>query len=78
MTAALHREADWYIAQGLEVDVASQGRAWAWAVWRHLMPGSPLRGFSGSDLIRLLAHNLERAARPQYATLRPRHPGLSR
>jgi predicted RNase H-like HicB family nuclease len=25
MTAALHREEDWYIAQCLEVDVASQG-----------------------------------------------------
>ncbi|HEY1640964.1 MAG TPA: type II toxin-antitoxin system HicB family antitoxin [Streptosporangiaceae bacterium] len=26
MTAALHREEDWYIAQCLEVDVASQGQ----------------------------------------------------
>jgi len=26
LTAALHREEDWYIAQCLEVDVASQGR----------------------------------------------------
>ncbi len=34
-------------------------RAWAYAVWRHLMPGSPLRAFSGSDPIRLLAHNLD-------------------
>ncbi len=25
MTAALHREEDWYIAQCVEVDVASQG-----------------------------------------------------
>jgi predicted RNase H-like HicB family nuclease len=25
LTAALHREDDWYIAQCLEVDVASQG-----------------------------------------------------
>lgn len=25
MTAALHREEDWYLAQCLEVDVASQG-----------------------------------------------------
>ncbi|HEX4063662.1 MAG TPA: type II toxin-antitoxin system HicB family antitoxin [Streptosporangiaceae bacterium] len=25
LTAALHREEDWYIAQCLEVDVASQG-----------------------------------------------------
>ncbi|WP_433417560.1 sigma-70 family RNA polymerase sigma factor [Microtetraspora malaysiensis] len=34
-------------------------RAWAWAVWRHLMPGSPQRAFSKSDPIRLLAHNLD-------------------
>ena len=34
-------------------------RAWAHAVWRHLIPGSPLRAFSGSDPIRLLAHNLD-------------------
>ena len=34
-------------------------RAWASAVWRHLMPGSPLRAFSASDPIRLLAHNLD-------------------
>jgi predicted RNase H-like HicB family nuclease len=26
LTAALHREEDWYIAQCLEVDVASQGQ----------------------------------------------------
>jgi predicted RNase H-like HicB family nuclease len=26
LTAALHREDDWYVAQCLEVDVASQGR----------------------------------------------------
>ena len=25
-TAAVHREEDWYVAQCLEVDVASQGR----------------------------------------------------
>lgn len=34
-------------------------RAWASAVWRHLMPGSRMSGFSGSDPIRLLAHNLD-------------------
>lgn len=34
-------------------------RAWASAVWRHLMPGSPLRAFSATDPIRLLAHNLD-------------------
>ena len=27
LTAALHREEDWYIAQCLEVDVASQGHS---------------------------------------------------
>lgn len=34
-------------------------RAWAAAVWRHLLPGSAMRGFSGNDPIRLLAHNLD-------------------
>jgi hypothetical protein len=34
-------------------------RAWAQAVWRHLVSGSPLRAFSRSDPIRLLAHNLD-------------------
>lgn len=34
-------------------------RAWAAAVWRHLLPGSPLRGFSDDDPVRLLAHNLD-------------------
>lgn len=34
-------------------------RAWAAAVWRHLLPGSPMRGFSGDDPVRLLAHNLD-------------------
>lgn len=34
-------------------------RAWAAAVWRHLLPGSPLRGFSNDDPVRLLAHNLD-------------------
>ena len=38
---------------------ARLSRAWASAVWRHLMPGSPLRAFSSSDPIRLLAHNLD-------------------
>lgn len=27
MTAALHQEEDWFVAQCLEVDVASQGRS---------------------------------------------------
>lgn len=34
-------------------------RAWASLVWRHLMSGSPQGAFSGSDPIRLLAHNLD-------------------
>jgi hypothetical protein len=29
------------------------------AVWRHLIPCSPLRGFSASDPIKMLAHNLD-------------------
>ena len=38
---------------------ARLGRAWASAVWRHLSPGSPMSAFSGSEPIRLLAHNLD-------------------
>lgn len=34
-------------------------RGWAATVWRHLMPGSPLVGFSNDDPIGLLAHNLD-------------------
>ncbi|BCJ67977.1 sigma-70 family RNA polymerase sigma factor [Polymorphospora rubra] len=36
-------------------------RAWAGAVWRHLMPQykSPISGFTKDDPIRLLAHNLD-------------------
>lgn len=34
-------------------------KAWASAVWRHLLPGSPMRGFSANDPIRLLSHNLD-------------------
>jgi hypothetical protein len=34
-------------------------RAWAATVWRHLMPGSPMSGFTTSEPIRLLAHNLD-------------------
>jgi hypothetical protein len=33
--------------------------AWADAVWRHLLPGSPMSGFTRDDPIRLLAHNLD-------------------
>lgn len=34
-------------------------RAWAATVWRHLVPGSPLIGFTKDDPIRLLAHDLD-------------------
>lgn len=34
-------------------------RAWASTVWRHLMPGSPLIGFTHNDPIRILAHDLD-------------------
>jgi hypothetical protein len=47
---------DRYIPADFETRLA---RAWASAVWRHLVPGSPLRAFSGTDPIRLLAHNLD-------------------
>ena len=47
---------DRYLAADFETRLS---RAWASAVWRHLIPGSPLRGFSASDPIRLLAHNLD-------------------
>ncbi|WP_233438411.1 sigma-70 family RNA polymerase sigma factor [Actinokineospora spheciospongiae] len=38
---------------------ARLSRAWAATVWRHLMPGSPISGFTPVDPIRLLAHNLD-------------------
>ena len=47
---------DWYLAADFETRLS---QAWASAVWRHLIPGSPLRGFSATDPIRLLAHNLD-------------------
>jgi hypothetical protein len=47
---------DRYIPADFEIRLE---RAWAHAVWRHLVPGSPLGAFSGSDPIRLLAHNLD-------------------
>jgi len=34
-------------------------KAWASAVWRHLLPGSAMSGFTGNDPIRMLAHNLD-------------------
>ncbi|RXZ51931.1 sigma-70 family RNA polymerase sigma factor [Agromyces binzhouensis] len=34
-------------------------RAWASVVWPHLVSGSPMRGFSKDDPIRLLSHNLD-------------------
>lgn len=38
---------------------ARLARAWAWAVWPHLMSGSKIKAFSADDPIRLLAHNLD-------------------
>ncbi|MFF2556791.1 sigma-70 family RNA polymerase sigma factor [Nocardia sp. NPDC058058] len=34
-------------------------RAWSSTVWRHLMPSSPISGFTTSDPIKLLSHNLD-------------------
>ncbi|MEU7949820.1 sigma-70 family RNA polymerase sigma factor [Micromonospora chalcea] len=34
-------------------------RAWASTIWRHLVPQSPMTGFSKDDSIRVLAHNLD-------------------
>ena len=47
---------DQYLPEDFETRLS---RAWASAVWRHLFPTSPLSGFSASDPIRLLAHNLD-------------------
>jgi hypothetical protein len=53
-------EAGQQVDRDLTADFQARlSRAWASAVWRHLIPGSPLRGFSASDPIRLLAHNLD-------------------
>jgi hypothetical protein len=44
----------------LPVDFEARlSRAWADVIWRHLVPGSPLSSFSGTEPIRLLAHNLD-------------------
>jgi hypothetical protein len=44
----------------LPADLADRlGRAWAWAVWPHLVSGSRLSTFSSDDPVRLLAHNLD-------------------
>jgi len=53
--------ADWVDPDGyMPADFAPRlSRAWGSVVWRHLMPGSALRGFSDSDPIRVLAHNLD-------------------
>lgn len=34
-------------------------KAWGSTIWRHLMPGSRMLGFTKDDPIRLLAHNLD-------------------
>ncbi len=38
---------------------ASAGQSLGLTIWRHLSPASPIRGFSGTDPIRILAHNLD-------------------
>lgn len=47
---------DRYLPADFETRLA---RAWAAVVWRHLMPGSAMSGFTDDDPIRLLAHNLD-------------------
>jgi hypothetical protein len=47
---------DRYLPLDFETRLAS---AWASQVWRHLMPGSPMTGFTDDDPIKLLAHNLD-------------------
>ncbi|MEY9864262.1 hypothetical protein ABH935_009917 [Catenulispora sp. GAS73] len=47
---------DRYLPEDFERRLA---RAWAATVWRHLFPTSSLSGFSASDPIRLLVHNLD-------------------
>lgn len=53
--------ADWAgIDRNLPRDFEQRlARAWAWTVWPHLIPDSPIRAFSKDDLIRLLSHNLD-------------------
>lgn len=53
---AEHADIDRYLPADFDDRLA---KAWAWAVWRDLMPGSPLTAFSSDDPIRLLAHNLD-------------------
>ncbi|WP_026423609.1 hypothetical protein [Actinokineospora inagensis] len=49
-----------YVDQCLPVDFEARlSRAWADTVWRDLVSGSPMRGFSTNEPIRLLAHNLD-------------------
>lgn len=47
---------DHYLPDDFEHRLA---QAWAATVWRHLMPGSPIIGFTKNDPIRLLAHDLD-------------------
>lgn len=49
-------DVDRYLPFNFEARLA---KAWAATVWRHLISGSPMSGFSASDPIRLLAHNLD-------------------
>jgi hypothetical protein len=57
----------------LPVDFADRlARAWAWAVWPHLVSGSRLSAFSGDDPVRLLAHNLDFWIPPVTAMMQDR------
>ena len=49
-------DVDRYLPTDFEARLAT---AWAATIWRHLMPASPIRGFSVSDPVRVLAHNLD-------------------
>ncbi|MEU7139775.1 sigma-70 family RNA polymerase sigma factor [Nocardia sp. NPDC046473] len=62
---------DWFPGEPqLPLDFENRlSRAWASTVWRHLVPGSPISGFTASDPIRLLAHNLDFWIPPVGATI---------
>ncbi|MFC4535297.1 sigma-70 family RNA polymerase sigma factor [Sphaerisporangium dianthi] len=66
--------ADWSgIDEFLPCDFQARlARAWAWAVWPHLMSGSKMKAFSTDDPIRLLAHNLDFWVPAATATIQDR------
>lgn len=49
-------DVDHYLPADFETRLS---RAWASTIWRHLVPQSPMTGFSKDDSIRVLAHNLD-------------------